>query len=718
MKSPRLNFGIGTRLFLGFGALLLVLVAMAAHSTGRFAVLKDSFAGFGERAANASEADELASRLLGLRLAVSQLVAVGSDANRRGVDEAYGRVKASLDGVVANASGDPAREAAWKAFRDQIVGGYDRTLKGDAGIEAAQAAADKAGALAGSAVAKVVETVGAMIRRNGEFDDAYAVSVIQDRVLSARMLLRSFIAEGSEDDIFEAQVALRDAERKFDQFRRVETLAGHPLVNDGRKNLTALFTSIKSTRAAVERRTAALVQQRELDAAVDARIAAMRADELARMEDTKRAAGEVADDARRTAMIVAGAALLFGAAVAFLIGRGIVGPVRAMTQAMRRLSDGDLAVEVPGTKRRDEIGGMAGAMQVFRTAAIERRDLAARLEEERLADEAERRRAEAEAAARAIAEERAFVAAKLGAGLKALADGDLTLRLEEAMPGEYERLRADFNDAMASLSDAMAGVAAGAGGIAGGSTEIGQASHDLSRRTEAQAATLEETAAALSAVTQAIRVTSQSAAAAHDAAAAAKRDVDASGLVVGKAIEAMGDIERSSAEIRKIISVIDEIAFQTNLLALNAGVEAARAGESGRGFAVVAQEVRGLAQRSAEAAKEIKGLIATASRGVDSGVTLVAEAGEALSRIAAKVVQVDAMVAGIAESAREQAGGLAGLNDAVGSMDKVTQQNAAMVEETTAASRALMEEARHLTEMIGRFRVVDEVEPAAYARAA
>jgi methyl-accepting chemotaxis protein len=242
-------------------------------------------------------------------------------------------------------------------------------------------------------------------------------------------------------------------------------------------------------------------------------------------------------------------------------------------------------------------------------------------------------------------------------------------------------------------------------GIKAGTGEIAQASDDLSRRTEQQAASLEETAAALDEITATVKKSAEGAGHARQVVASADDDAKRSAVVVHEAVQAMDGIAKSAQQISQIISVIDEIAFQTNLLALNAGVEAARAGEAGRGFAVVASEVRALAQRSAEAAKEIKALISTSTLQVDHGVKLVAETGKALERIMAQVNDINTVVAEIATGAREQATGLAEVNTAINQMDQVTQQNAAMVEQSTAASRSLSLETEKLSGLIGRFQV-------------
>lgn len=231
------------------------------------------------------------------------------------------------------------------------------------------------------------------------------------------------------------------------------------------------------------------------------------------------------------------------------------------------------------------------------------------------------------------------------------------------------------------------------------------AAGDLSRRTEHQASSLEETAAALDQITATVNKAASSAAHAREIVTEARRDAETSGNVVNKAVVAMGEIEKSSQQINQIIGVIDEIAFQTNLLALNAGVEAARAGDAGRGFAVVASEVRALAQRSAEAAKEIKALISTSTAQVGEGVELVAQTGQSLGRIITKVADIDSAVSDIAAGAREQSSGLQEVNTAVNEMDKVTQQNAAMAEQATAASKSVADETDRLTTLVGKFKV-------------
>ena len=386
----------------------------------------------------------------------------------------------------------------------------------------------------------------------------------------------------------------------------------------------------------------------------------------------------------------------------FYILRGIASPIRSITAAMTRLASGDTDSVIPHAKRSDEIGQMASAVEVFRAAAVSNKDLQSQAESLRRAAEADRERlsAEAERAAQVRLDQ---ATSSLADGLRRLAAGDLSFRLDVPFAPDFEALRHDLNAAVSQLNETLEAVAAAADQIDNGAREVSESANDLSRRTEQQAASLEETAAALDEITANVGQSSMRTNEAREVASHANKSASRSGEVVAQAVTAMGRIEHSSSQISSIIGVIDEIAFQTNLLALNAGVEAARAGEAGRGFAVVAQEVRELAQRSAKAAKEIKDLIRNSTAEVESGVKLVRDTGDVLKTIEAHVIEINGHMEAIATSAREQSTGLAEVNIAVNQMDQVTQQNAAMVEETSAAGSTLASESARLRELISRF---------------
>ena len=407
----------------------------------------------------------------------------------------------------------------------------------------------------------------------------------------------------------------------------------------------------------------------------------------------------------QTTMMIVGGLLVLGAVLAglyFAVRFFVQKPLAGLVSDVATLSDGVYTQPVSGQQRSDETGSVAKALEGFRHQLADTKRLEAEATNQRQLTEAERNRSEAERT-EASALQRDIVA-RLGDGLAQLSSGNLTFRLSGDFPGEYGKLKTDFNSAIASLEETIQTVNTSVGNIGGGTSEISKGAADLSHRTEQQAASLEETAAALDELTSQVNSSAENARVAAKSVDTASNDASKSGEVVQKAIDAMRGIESSSHEISNIIGVIDDIAFQTNLLALNAGVEAARAGEAGKGFAVVAQEVRELAQRSANAAKEIKTLINTSEVQVREGVDLVGKAGGALENIAEQVIQINGLIRQISSSASEQAVGLKEINSAVNQMDQVTQQNAAMVEETTAASMALNDEAQTLKALVARFR--------------
>ncbi|MEF0944176.1 methyl-accepting chemotaxis protein [Rhizobium sp. BR 362] len=400
--------------------------------------------------------------------------------------------------------------------------------------------------------------------------------------------------------------------------------------------------------------------------------------------------------------IVFVAAIFAGLLIA---AKGITTPIEKLRERMVSLAGGETETPISGLGRKDEVGQMAAAVAVFRDNAIERM----RLEHEANANRSlsDRERMERDAQKAREADETGSAVKALADGLDALSNGNLRYRIEKPFVGHLDQLRSNFNGSMTKMEQALRAVGENARGIDAGASEIRSAAEDLSKRTEQQAASVEETAAALEQITTTVKDSTRRAEEAGHLVAQARIGAEKSGVVMREAVAAMEGIEKSSSEISNIIGVIDEIAFQTNLLALNAGVEAARAGEAGKGFAVVAQEVRELAQRSAQAAKEIKALISTSSSQVRNGVELVARTGQSLTQIVQEVEEIDANVKAIVEAAREQSTGLAEINTAVNAIDQGTQQNAAMVEQSTAASHSLAKEVASLNSLLSQF-VVEE----------
>ncbi|WP_291730204.1 methyl-accepting chemotaxis protein [Leisingera sp. F5] len=382
----------------------------------------------------------------------------------------------------------------------------------------------------------------------------------------------------------------------------------------------------------------------------------------------------------------------------WLFARSITRPIDRICSNMEAVSSGNLDTDIEAANRSDEIG------KIGKTLVSMQDDL-------KLARAAEEERAEMQRQQQDVVE-------SLSAGLMQLAEGDFSQPIKNAFPQEYEQLRENYNSTVSNLSSTVRQVVEASGSIRNGAAEISQASDDLSHRTESQAATLEQTAAALDELTASVKSAAEGARSVESTMAEARTEAENNREVVQSAVSAMTEIEQSSNHISQIISVIDDIAFQTNLLALNAGVEAARAGEAGKGFAVVASEVRALAQRSSDAAMEIKTLIGDSSKQVERGVDLVGKAGEALQSIVEQVTHISQLVSGIAEGAAEQSTGLHEINTGVTQLDQVTQQNAAMVEEATAAGHMLNTDAGKLSELVAHFRVAGGSAAPAPARAA
>jgi methyl-accepting chemotaxis protein len=420
--------------------------------------------------------------------------------------------------------------------------------------------------------------------------------------------------------------------------------------------------------------------------------------------------------------LCSGVALVLGGGLALLIGGGISAPVKRMTNNMSRLAEGDTSIQVRDLGRRDEVGEMAQALEVFKQNRVQAEQ--AEIQEKQAIQELSEvvsACSSGDFTKRLETRNKSGVFVDLSKGINNISESvenslkeikDVLVlisqgNLNQKVSGQYQGIFSDIkecvNHTVDQLQDTISQVVTTSNSVNNAATEISTGSTDLSRRVEQQAATLEETAAAIEEMTSSIQSTAENARKAYKVVGSARDNAESSSAVVEQAVNAMSNINTSSNQISQIIGVIDEIAFQTNLLALNAGVEAARAGDAGRGFAVVASEVRALAQRSSDAAKEIKDLITASSRHVSEGVEHVGQTGVALKEILNSINNINQVVSEITSATQEQSTGLSEINSAVSQLDQVTQHNAAMVEETTAASQTLMQEARDLNQITQKF---------------
>lgn len=400
------------------------------------------------------------------------------------------------------------------------------------------------------------------------------------------------------------------------------------------------------------------------------------------------------------------AAVIGAVVLGFFMTRSVTRPLHELNHVVGQIAEGDLDIDVAGTERGDELGAMARTVQTLQQGAVEKIAVEEAAASEREQSEQERNDREAQKASQDEAVN--TVVSALATGLGELANGNVAHRIHAPFVGDLDRIRVDFNAAVDALESALTSVSSSSETIQEKSRELQSSVNDMSMRTEQQAASLEQTAAALDQITATVKNGSARAEEAGRRVAETNQVTQTSSRVVHEAVQAMEKIESSSQEIGSIIGMIDEIAFQTNLLALNAGVEAARAGEAGKGFAVVAQEVRELAQRSAQAARDINALIATSSEDVGRGVSQVRETGSSLEKIATQMSEINKDIDTIVSNAREQSVGVAEINTAINQMDQMTQQNAAMAEETNAASHNLSGEADALKTLAQRFRLSNQ----------
>ncbi|MBI1171167.1 HAMP domain-containing protein [bacterium] len=525
----------------------------------------------------------------------------------------------------------------------------------------------KYGPSAGAPAAFAAKSI---LSEDGKVIGVFAIQ-ISDAALDAAADSPTGLGETGEVTLVGPDGAARNASRFDGGYASLDPLPRLPQIVDNAKNDGVILRHTMLTSGQIGTAATTAIKIRGLSYNI-----------LVEIADSETYAHVIS--ARNTLVLLtllgAGALTLVGV----LMAKTITGPIERVSGVIRTIAEGDLQVRIEDADRNDEIGDIAKSVDSLREKLI----LSSGMEAERQTRSDEQKR---------IVEE-------LSVALRELSTGNLQRSIEVSF-GEQEMLRQNFNLTIERLSETISMVVETSESIRSRAREISQSSEDLSGRTETQAATLQQTAAALDQLTASVRSAADGAKEVEGIVRSARNEAEESGKVVQGAVDAMTEIERSSDQISQIIGVIDDIAFQTNLLALNAGVEAARAGDAGKGFAVVASEVRALAQRSSAAAKEIKSLISASTQHVGRGVEQVGRAGDVLANIVNRVGHISNLVSNIASAATEQSTGLAEINVGVSQLDQVTQQNAAMVEESTAASQSMSEEAAGLSELVAQFQL-------------
>jgi methyl-accepting chemotaxis protein len=736
------NLTVKHRIWGGFSTVIAFVVVVAALAFFGFSHVFDTVVAFDRVSDNTVRVLTLDRNIVGLRRNV--LLFNGSQGDSKALSrirELQGSVRKDLIDASA-ATTNPERKAmldGMLALFDQYSANLERVidLKGKRDRLVAEVLLPT-GATMRTQMTTVIDTAMA----DKDWEVAALAGKAQEQLMLGRLNANRFLAMPSQKLIDDAvtQFANTDTALKVVAERAKDVRQ--------KRILDAVLALVPKYAGAFSEVTALSQDIDRLVSKENAAVAAHLGDEASKVKSSQLAtldhlgddAKETASSQKRNSSILSVAAIALGLGFAALIARSIIGPITAMTGAMTELAGGKLNTLVPALDRRDEIGAMAQAVQVFKQNAIDK----VRMEAEARAAEQAQRDAEEQQRLReaAIVAEVAEVAKAASEGdldrsidltgkdgflldlcqgvnnlvrltgialkdvaaiLEAVAHGDLTQRIENDYAGVFGQLKADVNGTADKLFEIVTGINSSAGQITSAAREVSAGSSDLSERSEQQASALEETAASMEELAATVRQNAANAQQANQLAAGAREVAASGGQVVSDAIAAMGRIESSSQKIGDIVGMIDEIAFQTNLLALNAAVEAARAGDAGKGFAVVAQEVRNLAQRSAQASKEIKGLIGESTGQVRNGADLVKSAGHTLDEILGSVKRVADIVAEIAAASQEQASGIDQVNSAVTQMDEMTQQNAALVEESAAAAHSLEDQSGELTNLMAFF---------------
>ena len=608
---------INTKIAIGFAVVLAITVAIVGLSYFKLDEIDHNLSEYSRKVSNSNTVSEIDREFIAFRRHIGE-ISDNIEENFANAEKSRAKLREQI-GLALKRITDPERHKKIEHLAEQFEH-YSKDFDKVAMLRREQEKLQK----------EVLDPTGAKLRNEIEQLQSWAVSkagntntmILAGEALKQLMLVR---LNANKNLTRHDQASAAGAEKAFADLKVAMTAFGNNIINDdvrrlfGEVNANVLAYDAAYKKAAHDAHEISRLfhgEMRNLAQAIGVDADAIKTAIAHDEEKIEHATHTLVSSVEQLNLMFGLGGVMLGALLAWLIGRGISRPIQGMTQAMTALAGGDLKVVVPAQDNKDEIGEMAKAVLVFRDAAIDKVRMEREAEEERVRSEAARKKAEEEA----IGRERAMVSTSIGAGMAKLAAKDLTFRLTDDLPEAYRQLQADFNSAIEQLEQALQSVTTSTQAMNSGTSEISTASDDLSRRTEQQAASLEETAAALDEITATVKKAAEGATHAREVVAGTKDDAEKSGEVVRKAVEAMGGIEKSSQQISQIIGVIDEIAFQTNLLALNAGVEAARAGDAGRGFAVVASEVRALAQRSAEAAKEIKSLISASTTQVGQGV--------------------------------------------------------------------------------------------------
>jgi len=687
------NIRITTRISGGFFLILALLSALAFFaytSTDRLGGFLDRFASGAERSVNATS---IRYEVADSRLTGRTYIADPTGDNRADFLRMLDRVENATEAFMSSGMAN-ARQL------DTTVENYARNARLYIQSNEARGVATRRVEELGIETRRHIGRMNDVLEARGASDLAYTALRASEALLVTRARVDRFIAGGEISEFNSATTPLQNTQSLL------QSLAASALIGEERSLLATAREGVAEFGRAIEtaREAELLNRQRlaDMDASVPPVETAMDAlgqEATTFLTNLSDAGARTVNSTTTTLVVSASVILALGAAAAILLSISISRALNTSVDQTRRLADGDLSVEITGSKHRSELGDLSRALEVFKDNAEETLRLTAAAEAKRTEDD-ERQKHEMAKQKRVVND--------ISSGLNRLAAGDLTRHIDspanDPFPEEYEDLRNAYNGVVDQLAGIVSRIGMVADSVRGGSGEINAASRDLSARAETQAATLEQSAAALNELTESVRSTAQRASSAEKASQDNRAHAETGAHVVREAVNAMKGIEHSSEQITRIIGVIDDIAFQTNLLALNAGVEAARAGEAGRGFAVVASEVRGLAQRASESAREIKTLIRESATQVEAGSELVSRTGESLEEILRRAAEVSGLVGEIAVAASEQAAGLDEINTGVNQLDQVTQQNAAVAEETTAAATSLLQKAEELTHELSGFQ--------------